>query len=95
MGETVVFFEGKMEHCITLEVLKQTKGIKEGADMSIMLDQMPKLGFGMMRLPERDGAVDHERVCRMVDQYMQAGMNYFDTAYVYHGGKSEVAAKEA
>ena len=84
-----------MEHCIMLEVLKQTKGIKKGADMSIMLDQMPKLGFGMMRLPERDGAVDHERVCRMVDQYMQAGMNYFDTAYVYHGGKSEVAAKEA
>ena len=26
---------------------------------------------------------------------MNAGMNYFDTAYVYHGGKSEVAAREA
>ncbi|MBR3516780.1 MAG: aldo/keto reductase [Lachnospiraceae bacterium] len=63
--------------------------------MSIMLDQMPKLGFGMMRLPENNGTIDHEHVCRMVDQYMQAGMNYFDTAYVYHGGKSEVAAREA
>ena len=63
--------------------------------MSIDLSKMPKLGFGLMRLPEKDGAVDIEHVCRMVDKYMAAGMNYFDTAYVYHGGKSEVAAKEA
>ncbi len=63
--------------------------------MSIELDKMPKLGFGMMRLPEKDGVIDHEHVCRMVDRYMQAGMNYFDTAYVYHGGRSEVAAREA
>ncbi len=63
--------------------------------MSIDLSTMPKLGFGLMRLPENDGAIDHEHVCRMVDAYMEAGMNYFDTAYVYHGGKSEVAAREA
>ena len=63
--------------------------------MSIDLKSMPKLGFGLMRLPEKDGVIDHEHVCRMVDSYMQAGMNYFDTAYVYHGGRSEVAAKEA
>jgi predicted aldo/keto reductase-like oxidoreductase len=48
-----------------------------------------------MRLPEKDGVIDHEQVCKMVDDYMKAGMNYFDTAYVYHGGKSEVAAREA
>mgnify|MGYP003289080280 CR=1 FL=1 len=53
-----------------------------------------KLGFGLMRLPEKDGEVDHEHVCRMVDKYMSAGMNYFDTAYVYHSGKSEVAVRE-
>lgn len=63
--------------------------------MSIDLNKMPKLGFGLMRLPENDGVIDHEHVCRMVDKYMEAGMNYFDTAYVYHGGKSEVAAREA
>ena len=63
--------------------------------MSIDLSTMPKLGFGLMRLPENDGVIDHEQVCRMVDDYMKAGMNYFDTAYVYHGGKSEVAAREA
>ena len=63
--------------------------------MSIDLNKMPKLGFGLMRLPEKAGVIDHEQVCNMVDKYMQAGMNYFDTAYVYHGGKSEVAAREA
>ena len=63
--------------------------------MSIDLSTMPKLGFGLMRLPEKDGVIDHEHVCRMVDKYMRAGLNYFDTAYVYHGGKSEVAAREA
>ncbi len=63
--------------------------------MSIELDKMPKMGFGLMRLPENDGVIDHEQVCRMVDRYMEAGMNYFDTAYVYHSGRSEVAAREA
>ncbi len=63
--------------------------------MSIDLGTMPKLGFGLMRLPEKDGVIDHEHVCRMVDKYMHAGMNYFDTAYIYHGGKSETAAREA
>ena len=50
--------------------------------MSIDLSVMPKLGFGLMRLPEKNGVIDHEHVCRMVDKYMEAGMNYFDTAYV-------------
>ena len=63
--------------------------------MAIDLTEMPKLGFGLMRLPEKDGAIDTEHLCRMVDAYMQAGMNYFDTAYVYHGGNSEKAIKEA
>ena len=61
----------------------------------IDLNTMPKLGFGLMRLPETDGVIDIEHVKRMVDLYMDAGLNYFDTAYVYHGGKSEVAAREA
>lgn len=63
--------------------------------MSIDLSKMPKLGFGLMRLPEKDGKIDIEHVSRMVDKYMNAGLNYFDTAYVYHGGTSEVAAREA
>ena len=63
--------------------------------MSIDLSKMPKLGFGLMRLPEKDGVIDMAQVCNMVDKYMAAGLNYFDTAYVYHSGKSECVAKEA
>ncbi len=63
--------------------------------MGVDLENMPKLGFGLMRLPEKNGAVDLDRVCTMVDAYMKTDKRYFDTAYVYHGGKSEVAAREA
>ena len=63
--------------------------------MSIELQKMPKLGFGLMRLPENGGVIDLEQVSRMVDRYLESGFNYFDTAYVYHGGKSETAAREA
>ena len=63
--------------------------------MEIDLSKMPKLGFGLMRLPEKDGKIETDRVNDMVDRYMKAGMNYFDTAYVYHGGRSEVAARES
>ncbi len=63
--------------------------------MSINLDKMPKLGFGLMRLPQKDETIDMDHLCRMVDAYMAAGMNYFDTAYVYHGGNSEKVIKDA
>ena len=63
--------------------------------MGINLNEMPKLGFGLMRLPENDGAIDLQQVNSMVDHYMKMEKHYFDTAYVYHGGNSEVAAREA
>ncbi len=59
---------------------------------------MKKLGFGLMRLPVIDGDqknIDLEQVKQMVDAYMAKGFTYFDTAYVYHGGQSEVAFREA
>ena len=62
---------------------------------AIDLTKMPKLGFGLMRLPETGKKIDHETVCAMVDAYLAAGLNYFDTAYVYHSGLSEVEAREA
>ncbi len=56
----------------------------------------PKLGFGLMRLPKLpDGRIDVEQVKQMVDEFIAAGQTYFDTAYVYDGGASELAAKEA
>ena len=63
--------------------------------MSIDLTKMPKIGFGLMRLPETDGTIDIAKACEMADAYMAAGFTYFDTAYVYHGGNSEKAVKEA
>lgn len=58
------------------------------------LKNMSKLGFGLMRLPMKDGSIDLEQVNKMVDQYMEAGFCYFDTAYVYHEGNSEKIVKE-
>lgn len=59
--------------------------------------EIPKLGFGLMRLPKlEDGkSIDIEQTKQMVDLFLGAGMKYFDTAYVYDGGLSEEAAREA
>ena len=59
-------------------------------------ENTPKLGFGLMRLPkDRAGKIDIEHTRKMVDMFMDAGLTYFDTAYVYDGGDSERAAKAA
>ena len=59
---------------------------------------MNKLGMGMMRLPLLDEndftSIDYEQVNQMVDAYMDAGFNHFDTAYVYHEGIGEQAFKK-
>ena len=47
------------------------------------------LGFGAMRLPTVDGNVDEKLVADMVAFAMKNGVNYYDTAYPYHGGMSE------
>lgn len=56
-----------------------------------------KLGFGLMRLPltnpSDDSTIDIQKACRMVDLFMKNGFTYFDTAWIYHGFKSEEAAK--
>ncbi|MBR5571576.1 MAG: aldo/keto reductase [Oscillospiraceae bacterium] len=50
-------------------------------------------GFGCMRLPMVDGEVDCAEFTRMVDAFLEAGFNYFDTAHGYLDGKSETALK--
>lgn len=57
-------------------------------------ENIKKLGFGLMRLPMKDGETDIEQIKKMVDAVMDKGFTYFDTAYVYHSGKSEVALRE-
>ncbi len=53
---------------------------------------LPLLGFGCMRLPQLSSGnpkVDYPTVKKMIARAMQSGCNYFDTAYMYHGGESE------
>ena len=50
--------------------------------------------FGMMRLPMVGENVDIAQTTKMVDAFMDAGFNYFDTAHPYIQGKSELAVKE-
>lgn len=53
-----------------------------------------RLGFGAMRLPtlsENGSSIDRNQVDQMVDAALAAGVNYFDTAFPYHGGQSEIA----
>ena len=57
-------------------------------------DNIARLGFGAMRLPIIDGDasnVDQATLDAMVDTAIKAGVNYFDPAYPYHGGMSEIA----
>jgi len=54
------------------------------------------LGFGMMRLPVRDGNptdIDYKELDKMTDAFLAAGFTYFDTSFVYHGGESETAVR--
>ena len=56
------------------------------------------LGFGMMRLPVKNGnptEFDYDQLFQMVDLFIGAGYTYFDTSYVYHNGKSEEATRKA
>lgn len=54
---------------------------------------VPKLGFGLMRLPRKGIGKDVEQIKTMVDMFMDAGFTYFDTAFVYLG--SEAVIKKA
>ena len=53
---------------------------------------VPMLGYGMMRLPRLNGEIDYDTVKKQVAIAMKHGVNYFDTAYFYHGGESENCA---
>ncbi len=56
---------------------------------------LPLIGFGMMRLPQsEEGQIDKNTARAMVDLAMNAGVNYFDTAWMYHGGESEKCCGE-
>lgn len=51
-------------------------------------------GFGCMRMSMKDGEVDKALFTEMVDTFIEGGLNYFDTAHGYLGGKSETAIRD-
>ena len=60
--------------------------------------QLSSLGMGAMRLPVINGddsQIDEAAAFRMVDQAMAAGVNYYDTAWGYHDGQSEIVMGKA
>lgn len=61
--------------------------------MAYLGEDILKLGFGLMRLPMKDGAIDVEATKLMVDRFLEAGGTYFDTAFAYPG--SEEAIRQA
>ena len=61
--------------------------------MSYLGEKIKKLGFGLMRLPQKDGAIDVEQTKKMVDMFLKEGFTYFDTAWSYNG--SEDAIRQA
>ena len=60
-----------------------------------MFDKVKKkLGFGCMRLKMTDNKVDYDEFSRMIDAFIDAGFNYFDTAHGYIDGQSETAIRD-
>lgn len=61
--------------------------------MAYLGENIPKLGFGLMRLPQKGDTIDIEQTKEMVDLFLDAGFTYFDTAWAYSG--SEDAIRQA
>ena len=61
--------------------------------MAYLGENIKNFGFGLMRLPQKDGVIDVAQTKTMVDRFMDAGFTYFDTAWAYSG--SEDAIRQA
>jgi hypothetical protein len=56
-------------------------------------ERISRLGMGNMRLPtvgeDMNAPIDEKKALAIIDRVYRSGVNYFDTAYMYHGGESE------
>ena len=60
--------------------------------------KLSAIGFGSMRLPVingNDAVIDEAEAIRLIDKAYEAGVNYFDTAWGYHAGNSELVVGKA
>jgi predicted aldo/keto reductase-like oxidoreductase len=86
-----------------LNFLNHDEKAAQAGDVALQVDRrpygpdgtaFPLLGFGCMRLPTHmiggSKSIDEEVAAKMIDYAYRRGANYFDTAYIYHGGQSEV-----
>ena len=64
-----------------------------GIFLSYLGENIKKLGFGLVRLPQQNDIIDIEQTKQMVDLFIKAGFTYFDTAWAYAG--SEDAIRQA
>ena len=89
---------------------KETTDVKEGSNgkkkgemtkrkLGSIAGEVSLLGYGLMRLPLKDrknqAEIDKEKAQELIDRAMAGGVNYYDTAWVYHQGMSERFAGEA
>jgi predicted aldo/keto reductase-like oxidoreductase len=87
----------------TTDVKTGSNGKKKGEmtkrKLGSIAGEVSLLGYGLMRLPLKDrknqSEIDKEKAQELIDRAMAGGVNYYDTAWVYHQGMSERFAGEA
>ncbi len=85
--------------CVTYNIIINIQEMNHMIYRDFQDKKLPLLSFGAMRLPVIEGGkdkdIDFELFSKMVDYSMEHGVNYFDTAFPYHGGMSEIMTGKA
>lgn len=88
----IILTDNETKETKTLELSTHIRGKLEYRKKTD--DKISLLGFGCMRLPQKDGKIDREKASEMIDYAYKQGINYYDTAYMYHDGESELFVGE-